>query len=85
MRLLGYIVASCLALALLRVVAQIAVLLVVVILVWLAIYRPRETAGFVLLMLLVGLAGRYPASAALMLGMTMSVGILVPRLRGDRD
>ena len=85
MRLLGYIVASCLALALLRVVAQIAVLLVVVILVWLAINRPRETAGFILLMLLVGLAGRYPASAALMLGMTMSVGILVPRLRGDRD
>lgn len=76
MRLVGYILAACLALALMRVMAQIAVIAATVAVIVLVINRPRETAGLILLLVTVGLAGRYPAHAAFVMAVTFLLGIV---------
>lgn len=81
MRLLGYIMVACLALAVLRMVALLVVILLAGLLVGLAITRPRQTAGFILFLLLLGFAERQPLVAALILGGAMLLNVLTSRRR----
>lgn len=72
---------ACLALAVLRMVALLVILVLAGMFVGLAITRPRETSWLVLMLIIVGLVQRFPGPSALAL---VSI-LLIGAARGHRN
>lgn len=71
MRLLGCIVAACLALAVLRMVAVVLALALITAAVWGIIFRPLQTIGFIVSLTLLSAFERHPLAGLGLLGVAL--------------
>ena len=79
MRLIGYLLVACVALAALKVAVHVVAVTFLALLLWFGITRPRDTLNFVGLFVVLGLIGHYPAAGLLVFGALAVVGFLVPK------
>jgi hypothetical protein len=74
MRLIGFLLAGCIVLAILKVAIQIVVTATLALLLWFGITRPRETCIFLLVLIATGLIAQFPAAGLLTFGCLALVG-----------
>jgi hypothetical protein len=76
MRLLGFIVAASIGLALFQAAVKFALVVCLGMLIWLGVTRPAQTLGFLLTFTALGVIGNYPIAGLVVFGGLALVGLL---------
>lgn len=74
--LIGFVIITSLALALLKATIQVALILLLGWAIWLGVTRPMETAGLLLLFTILGLLNRHPIIGMLAFVSVVALGLV---------